>query len=126
MTDELQAVKFAHVVDGRLLESKKLDCCKDPRTSEPLWNVPVASEEELQLAITAAQNAFPIWSKRPVAERQGVLRQLVDVLREKREFLATIVSKETGKSVSENLIHAWSILLMDSVTAIHGRVGDRS
>jgi acyl-CoA reductase-like NAD-dependent aldehyde dehydrogenase len=112
MTDELEAIEFAHVVDGKLLESTKLDCCKDPRTSEPLWNVPVANEEDLQLAITAAQKAFPIWSKRPLAERQGVLRQLVDVLREKREFLAMIVSKETGKSVSETRIHRRSILLM--------------
>ncbi|KAJ6112112.1 hypothetical protein N7523_008173 [Penicillium sp. IBT 18751x] len=91
-------MKFAHVVDGNLLQSKKFECCKDPRTNEPLWNVPVAGEEELQMAVTAAQNAFPIWSKKPATERQGVLRQLVDVLREHKEFLAEIVSKETGKS----------------------------
>ena len=96
---ELQTLNFAHVVDGKLLQSKKLDCCKDPRTNEPLWSVPVAGEEELQIAVTAAQKAFPVWSKKPVTERQSVLRQLVDVLHEQREFLATIVSKETGKTV---------------------------
>ncbi|KAJ5120108.1 hypothetical protein N7448_010777 [Penicillium atrosanguineum] len=104
--NELQTLKFAHVVDGKLLEGKKLDCCKDPRTNEPLWNVPVAGSEELQIAVTAAQNAFPIWSKKPVTERQSALLQLVDALREQKEFLATIVSKETGKSeIFDEIVH---------------------
>ncbi|KAF3394015.1 Aldehyde dehydrogenase family 1 member A3 [Penicillium rolfsii] len=98
-SDEMtRGMKFAHVVDGKLLEGKRFDCCKDPRSSEPLWDVPVAGEEELQIAVTAAQNAFPLWSKKPVAERQDILRQLAAMLREERKLMSMVVSKETGKS----------------------------
>ncbi|KAL4810629.1 aldehyde dehydrogenase domain-containing protein [Aspergillus unguis] len=96
--DELTSIQFAHVVDGKLSPGERFDSLKDPRTNKLLWNVPVAGDEELQAAVTAAQIAFPIWSQKPAAERQDILRKLAALLREDRLLMSTIVSRETGKS----------------------------
>lgn len=97
---DLKSLVFRHVVDGQLLDSQQFDRRRDPRTNNLLWKVPVAGQQELEAAVTAAQNAFPSWSKTSFSERQIVVRQLTSKLRECKALMATIVSKETGKSVS--------------------------
>lgn len=92
-------LQFFHVINGELVGSAISEKRRDPRTDEPLWDVPVVGQDELETAVKAAQNAFSAWSKTPVGERQEILRKLAATLRENREVMSAVVSGETGKSV---------------------------
>lgn len=100
-----QNLQFFHVINGELVSSAVSEKRKDPRNDEPLWDVPVAGQDELEAAVTAAQNAFPTWSKTPVGDRQEILRKLAATLRENRDLMSAVVSGETGKSVRVGSLH---------------------
>jgi acyl-CoA reductase-like NAD-dependent aldehyde dehydrogenase len=93
-------LKFYNIVNDELRSSTDFEKVIDPRTEEALWDVPIASVQDLEDAVAAASNAFPAWSQTTVAERQAVLVKMSDVLTQNSKILQDIVMKETGKSVS--------------------------
>ncbi|KAL2827343.1 aldehyde dehydrogenase domain-containing protein [Aspergillus cavernicola] len=95
---DLPRLSFGNVIDGKLQPSAITVTATDPRTQEPLWPIPAASERDLNLAVTAAGTAFQKWSKVSIQERQKAVHGLVKVLEDNREMVGHIVSRETGKS----------------------------
>ena len=71
----------------------------DPRTKEALWEVPVANEADVDVAVKAARLAFQSWKDVPIEQRQKCLLKLADQLESHREEMNPILAKETGKSV---------------------------
>lgn len=92
------SLQFHNIINDELRGSSETHRVTDPRTEEELWECPVASTQDFEHAVAAAQTAFVAWSQTTVAERQALLVQLADVLRENKEELAGILMKETGKS----------------------------
>ncbi|KAK4141163.1 aldehyde dehydrogenase [Dichotomopilus funicola] len=92
------SVQFHNIINDELRGSSETHRVTDPRTEEELWECPVASTQDFEHAVAAAQTAFAAWSQTTVAERQACLVQLADVLRENKEELAGILMRETGKS----------------------------
>ncbi|KAJ4306771.1 hypothetical protein N0V88_000138 [Collariella sp. IMI 366227] len=90
--------QFYNIVNDELRGSQQTHSVTDPRTEEELWECPVATTQDFEDAVTAAQEAFATWSQSTVAERQALLVKLADVLKENAEELASILMKETGKS----------------------------
>src|SRR5690242_13782964 len=90
--------QFYNIVNDELRGSKETHRVTDPRTEEELWECPVATAEDFEDAVAAAQRAFTSWSQTTVAERQTLLVKLADVLRANADELASILMKETGKS----------------------------
>ncbi|OAA57640.1 Aldehyde dehydrogenase domain protein [Niveomyces insectorum RCEF 264] len=70
----------------------------DPRTEEQLWPCPVATTEDLEDAITAANAAFPAWAQTPVAERQKLLVRIAEQIKAHEEEFTDLLRRETGKS----------------------------
>ena len=91
--------QFYNIINDELRGSEKTHQVTDPRTEEELWPCPVATTDDFEDAVAAAQRAFATWSKTTVPERQALLVKLADVLKENAEELASILMKETGKSV---------------------------
>jgi acyl-CoA reductase-like NAD-dependent aldehyde dehydrogenase len=90
--------QFYNIVNDELRGSKETHRVTDPRTEEELWECPVASAQDFEDTVTAAQQAFTSWSQTTVPQRQAHLIQLADVLRAHADELASILMKETGKS----------------------------
>ncbi|KAK3297839.1 aldehyde dehydrogenase [Chaetomium fimeti] len=90
--------QFHNIVNDELRGSKETHRVVDPRTEEELWECPVATAEDFEDAVAAAQRAFTSWSQTTVPERQALLVKLADVLRDNADDLAGILMKETGKS----------------------------
>ncbi|CAN8104206.1 unnamed protein product [Discula destructiva] len=90
--------RFYNIINGQRRSSDKSHQVTDPRTEQPLWDVPVATPDDLDEAITAANRAFKSWSKTTVAERQAVLAKICDVIATNAPELAMLARKETGKS----------------------------
>jgi acyl-CoA reductase-like NAD-dependent aldehyde dehydrogenase len=90
---------FYNVINGTNRSSENHGSVQNPRTDEPLWNAPLASKNDLDDAVIAAQAAFRTWSKLPVGQRQSLIRNLAEEVKAQSESLCDILSKETGKSV---------------------------
>jgi succinate-semialdehyde dehydrogenase / glutarate-semialdehyde dehydrogenase len=58
---------------------------------------------ETRRAIAAAAAAFPAWAARTAKERANILRRWHDLMVENREDLATLMTAEQGKPLSESL-----------------------
>lgn len=68
---------------------------------EVLGNFQKSNAEDVELAITAAENAFSDWSNTAAPVRGDVLFNLIRLLEDNWTELATIITKEVGKSFRE-------------------------
>ena len=75
----------------------------NPANSERLGSLPNCGTDETILAITAANEAQKIWAKTDAKERSSVLKNLHHLMLENQMDLATIITLEGGKPISESL-----------------------
>lgn len=73
----------------------------NPSTGEIIASVPVMGAAETERAITAASNAMAKWKKSSAIERSKILRRWNDLLIENTEDLASILTSEQGKPITE-------------------------
>ncbi|MEM9802691.1 MAG: NAD-dependent succinate-semialdehyde dehydrogenase [Planctomycetota bacterium] len=57
--------------------------------------------DEVDAAIAEAHSAFESWRATSFAERATVLRRVAEIMRERREELATIMTREMGKKIAD-------------------------
>lgn len=74
---------------------------RNPATEELICTVPVAGAAETKRAIDAAHDAFAPWKALTAESRSRVLRRWFDLLIEHQEDLATLMTSEQGKPLSE-------------------------
>ena len=67
-----------------------------PYTGEVVGTAAAAGAEDARAAVDAAQAAFPAWSQTTAEERRAVLTKAADLLSERAEQIAQIVTEETG------------------------------
>ncbi|MUV36953.1 Aldehyde dehydrogenase, thermostable [Lentibacillus sp. JNUCC-1] len=60
-----------------------------------------SNEKDVEHAIQAAEDAFGDWSRTAAPRRGDVIFKLIQLLEDKQEELATIITKEVGKSFRE-------------------------
>ncbi len=90
-------------IDGRWAESdggEYLDV-ENPSTGETLGRVPLSAPAEMDRAIAAAKAAFPAWRDMPVARRCEHLYKLAELIRDKGEAIARMITEEMGKSLPD-------------------------
>ena len=73
----------------------------NPATGETEKEFPLATQEEVETALAAAQQAFLEWRKAPVEERTKVIARVAELYRERQDELARLIAKEMGKPVVE-------------------------
>ncbi|TBU39807.1 aldehyde dehydrogenase [Dichomitus squalens] len=88
---------FANIIDGKKATSPTSADIIDPSTEEVWARVPIATPEQLEDAIAAAERAFPAWSATPWEERQAALNKLADLIDQHAEQVAHLLMKEIGK-----------------------------
>ena len=76
----------------------------NPATGKPLCEVQVAGEIDVDRAVTAAAEAFAVWSSTPGAERGRILNRAAALMRERREALARLEVLDTGKPIAEAMV----------------------
>jgi succinate-semialdehyde dehydrogenase/glutarate-semialdehyde dehydrogenase len=92
-------------IDGDWIDARdgRLFAVHSPSTGEPLGSVPDLSAEETRSAIEAAARAWPAWRSLTAKERSAVLRRWFELIMQHREPLATLMSHESGKVITESL-----------------------
>jgi succinate-semialdehyde dehydrogenase/glutarate-semialdehyde dehydrogenase len=75
---------------------------EDPATGETLVEVADATVDDAKAALGAAHEAFQTWRDHPPRERGDILRRAYDVLTERADDLALLMTLEMGKPVAES------------------------
>ena len=73
----------------------------DPATGETVGSVPNAGESDVRAAIDAAAAAFDDWKAQPALKRARILRRAADLIRERRDTIALVMTSEQGKPLAE-------------------------
>jgi len=91
------------LINNELVKSKATEFIDviNPATQEKLSRVPVATQEELQAAVQAAQDAFPAWSNTPSSVRARVMFKLQQLIREHTPEIAKCIVEEQGKTLKD-------------------------
>ncbi|MDQ2896350.1 MAG: NAD-dependent succinate-semialdehyde dehydrogenase [Actinomycetota bacterium] len=93
-------------VDGRWIDAddgSTFDVV-DPATGRVLAAVPRMGAAETRRAIEAAARALPAWRARLARERARIMRRWADLMIERQEELATLLTAEQGKPVAESRV----------------------
>src|SRR5579859_1447789 len=69
----------------------------DPATGVVIAQVPDSDERDVAHAVEAAANAFPSWSRTPVAERSRLLMTIAQRIEDRLVPLAEAECRDTGK-----------------------------
>lgn len=75
----------------------------NPATLEPLGEVECAFPEDIPMMVGTAREAQASWGRESPAKRSRVLRRVQDLLAERTDEFAELVSRETGKPLMESL-----------------------
>jgi succinate-semialdehyde dehydrogenase len=73
----------------------------NPATEELIARVPFGAAPDAQLAVEAAAAAQPTWAALTAYERGAILRRAADLIRERLDLLAPIMTRECGKPLAE-------------------------
>lgn len=73
---------------------------EDPATGEPIAQVPVHTEADLDRAIVHAREVQPAWAALSDEERSAALNRAADAIEQSAEALAHVLSREQGKPLN--------------------------
>ena len=73
----------------------------DPATEEKVDTIPVATEADLDRALDAADRAWKEWREVDAWTRSATLRRVADLVRERADTIAAVMTEEQGKPLAE-------------------------
>lgn len=79
---------------------KRIDVI-DPSTGAPIAAVADASIEDAMAAVKAAHDAGPAWAATAPRKRSEILRRCFELMIERKDMLAELISLENGKALSD-------------------------
>lgn len=88
---------FVNIINGEPRNSKNKYNGVNPATKEKLWDVPVASKDDIEEAVKAANSAFRSWSKKPWEDRRQAITRFREVYASYQDEMTELLMKETGK-----------------------------
>jgi succinate-semialdehyde dehydrogenase / glutarate-semialdehyde dehydrogenase len=74
----------------------------NPANNEPIATLPDAGGEEMRRAVEAAAAMQEEWAATTAAYRAGIMRRAADLMHERKEHLATVMTLEQGKPLAES------------------------
>ncbi len=69
----------------------------EPATGKVYGAIPHSNEKDIQAAVTAAEKAFPAWSKTPAEKRFQILNNIAQLIDEQLDVLALAETNDNGK-----------------------------
>jgi succinate-semialdehyde dehydrogenase/glutarate-semialdehyde dehydrogenase len=92
------------LIDGEWRDalSGKTIAVIDPATDEIIGHIAHAEKADLDLALSAADKGFKIWKDVSPFERSKKMRKAADLLRERVDHIAYLMTREQGKPVAQS------------------------
>jgi acyl-CoA reductase-like NAD-dependent aldehyde dehydrogenase len=88
--------QFVNALDGQTLATL------NPHDNSTITEVAMAGRADIDLAVAAAQRAFPAWSRLAAADRGRILLKLADLIEANTEELARLESLDTGHPLRDS------------------------
>jgi len=91
-------------IDGQKLsgEGRETSNVLNPFDGSVLGAMPHASAADLQAALESSERAFKVWRAVPAWERAGIILKATELLRERVDQLALMLTLEVGKPLAES------------------------
>jgi aldehyde dehydrogenase (NAD+) len=93
----------------------------DPATGREICRVVRSTAADIERAVAAAKRAQPAWAAMTAVKRGDLLRQIALLMRERRDAIASLVARETGKSKKDALGETDAAIEMGFFVAGEGR-----
>ncbi|MEJ6785449.1 NAD-dependent succinate-semialdehyde dehydrogenase [Aminobacter sp. Piv2-1] len=97
-------------IDGKwtAAEGGKTIDVYNPATNEVIGKVASAGKGDLDRALAAADRGFKVWRRISAYERSKIMRRAADLMRERAETIAEVLSVEQGKPFAESKMEVLS------------------
>ncbi|MFA3791293.1 CoA-acylating methylmalonate-semialdehyde dehydrogenase [Aliiglaciecola sp. SL4] len=107
MSEQTQEVPL--LINGELIPSKTQQwlAVTNPADQQVIAQVPLATSQEVEDAISAAKAAFEIWKDVPVGDRARLMLRYQALLKEHHDELARLLAQETGKTFADAKGDVW-------------------
>lgn len=92
------------LINGERVEgaSGRYDVIRNPANQEPVAEVAIGDVIDAVKALDAAQRAFPGWSSIPAKKRCDLLHDAAEIVREKADRIAELLTREMGKPIRDS------------------------
>lgn len=96
-------MKLTSFINGKWQEAPDAEYTPvlNPATGEELAQVQMSTSQEVDRAVQAAKEAQKQWAKVPAPKRADYLYEIGRIMKEKKEHLAQVLTKEMGKVIEE-------------------------
>ncbi|WP_313894238.1 aldehyde dehydrogenase family protein [Psychrobacillus sp.] len=96
-------MKLTNFIDGKWRDVGDVEykAVLNPANGEQLAQVRMSSTEDVNLAVEAAVKAQKKWALVPAPKRADYLYEIGRIMKEKKEHLAQVLTKEMGKVIEE-------------------------
>ncbi len=81
---------------------------RNPATQEVIADLPVATRDDLDEALAAADAGFKVWRAVSAYDRANILRRAAQLMRERAPRIGAISTTEQGKLISESTAEAYA------------------
>ncbi|MFA9424992.1 aldehyde dehydrogenase family protein [Natronorubrum sp. A-ect3] len=124
MSQQTTAQVSGHYIGGEWTDGNGSEtfASENPATGETLATFQRGTEDDVDAALEAAENAFEEWRSLSYIDRAEYLWEIYHELRDRHEELGEIVSKECGKEISEgkaDVTEAWHMVEWAAGNARH-------
>jgi acyl-CoA reductase-like NAD-dependent aldehyde dehydrogenase len=113
------------LLDGEFISDRKLQPVLSPQDQSVIAQVPQATADDVERAITAAERALHTTRRMPAYERQRILQRVAQTVKDRRDDFAQTIALEAGKPIKaarqevERAILTFS-LAAEEATRIYG------
>ncbi|WP_431710127.1 NAD-dependent succinate-semialdehyde dehydrogenase [Glutamicibacter uratoxydans] len=73
----------------------------NPATGQIVEEFPVATDDEVQQALSASQSAYESWSQSDIHDRAKIVTRIAEIFAERADELGRVMTTEMGKPLSE-------------------------
>ena len=103
MLNNTELLKTAGYINGQWLgfDSDNRFEVQNAYTKEVICTLPNMGAKETNMAIDAANQAWPSWRSMTAKERAGILKKWFELVMKNQEDLATLMTSEQGKPLAE-------------------------
>ena len=96
--------EYRNFIDGKLLPSKSgrtFENRNPANWDEVIGVFPKSTAEDIAQAIESAKRAYKKWRKIPWPKRSEIMRRVAEIMIQKKEKLARLMTREMGKVIKE-------------------------
>jgi len=94
-------MEFQNYINGKWIEGRSKFQTINPANEELLAEIAQAERSDVDSAVVAATEAFKSWRLVPAPLRGELLFKIGDILKQKKEQLARLLTQDMGKVISE-------------------------